>query len=360
MNSKAYDEAAARQDPAVRLSPAFIAAATEVRPLVIQKYPTWRDIPGIMRSSEAVDKRLAAMSAGTRARVDFKRVFAKFAKGRLAAFEPGLFSIDVFRYTRPVGDQLAVAVEWRHKSGVGIGKMLELSIGARWNDKTAVILWPLPMFFGFAHAADWTYGTKEELEGCLAAGADVVDLLVPPLGEALARNMAAAEIPGGIGAATAREALEIARRQLASAGGNLKFAGAELRYTRCQWGPPIATDGRIRAHAEWMMRFVAASGDGMVVHAAHIGAPLVLQFFNGVSPLEPVPEVFVDSSETLRGVAGDVRFPENAVFTGMTLGDQRPYIPEAGWRVDFIVPNTVRRGLAWVHAADGRVVYPGP
>jgi hypothetical protein len=359
MTPNVYDEHAARRDPAVRLSPAFIAAATEVRPFLIEKYPTWRDIPGIMTSGEAVDNRLGAMSAGTRSRVDFKRVFAKFAKGRLAGFEAGLSGIEVFRYTKPLEDKLAIAVEWRHKSGVGIGKMLELSMGARWNDKTAVIRWPVPMFFGFAHSADWAYSTKEDLEGCLAAGADFVDLLAPPLSEALARNMAMAEIPGGAGAATAREALEIAKREIGTVGANLRFAGIELRYTRSHWGPPIASDGRIRAHAEWIARFVAANGHGTVVHTAHVGAPLVLQFIKGVSPIEPIGELFVDSGEALRGVSGDTRFPENAAFTGMTLGYQRPYMPGACWRADFIVPNTVIRGLAWVNAADGAVVFPG-
>ena len=70
-------------------------------------------------------------------------------------------------------------------------------------------------------------------------------------------------------------------------------------------------------------------------------------------------EVFVDSSEALRRVAEDIRFPENAVFSALKLGYERPYMPGACWRVDFIVPNTTSRGFAWVDAADGKVVYYG-
>ena len=129
MTQVAYNGAAARQDPAVRFGPAFIAAVSEVRPLLIGKYPDWRDIPRIMTSREAVDSRLASMSAGTKARVDFKRVFAKFAKQRLAGFEPAPASNGLFRYMTPVEDKLALTLDWHHKSGVGIGKLLELSIG---------------------------------------------------------------------------------------------------------------------------------------------------------------------------------------------------------------------------------------
>src|SRR5579871_4495143 len=97
-----YDETAARQDPAVRLNPAFIAAASEIRSLVIEKYPNWRDIPRIMTSSEAFDSRMAAMSAGPKARVDFKRAFAKFAKARLVGFEQGYADGTLFRYKKPI------------------------------------------------------------------------------------------------------------------------------------------------------------------------------------------------------------------------------------------------------------------
>jgi len=202
-----YDETAARQDPAVRLSPAFIAAAFEIGPLVIEKYPNWRDIPRILSSSEAFDSRMVAMSAGTKARVDFKRIFAKFAKARLASFEPGHANSQLFRYTKMIEEKLRLGVEWLHKSGKGIGKLLELNIVANWDDKAAVVRWPIPMFYGFAGAADWAYNTQEDLEACLNAGADFVDLLLPPLGAALARNMAMREIPGGAGAVAAKEAL---------------------------------------------------------------------------------------------------------------------------------------------------------
>ena len=217
------------------------------------------------------------------------------------------------------------------------------------------------MFYGFAGSADWAYSTKEDLEACLAAGADFADVVVAALSEPLARNMAMAEIPGGAGAVTAHEALDIARREITRMGcPDLRFAGAEIgQTTGRRWGPPIAVDGRIRAHAQWVMRFVAESGDGVVVHAPHVGAPLVLQFSRGIRRLEPIEEGFVDSSEALRRVAEDIRFPENAVFTALTLGYERPYMPGACWRVDFIVPNTTNRGLAWIDAAGGEVVFHG-
>ncbi len=367
----AYNEAAARQDPAVRLSSAFIAAASEVRPLLIGQYPHWRDIPRIMNQGEAFDTRMAAMSAGTKTRVDFKRVFAKFARVRLAGFEPGFANSELFRYTKPVGEKLSLALEWHHKSGNGIGNLLELSIGARWDDKTAAVRWSIPMFYGFAESAEWAYITKEDLEACLAGGADFVDVAVPALSDPLAKNMAMAEIPGGAGAATAHEALDIANREIvrirafAGPGGvyhaNLRFAGTEIcQTTGGRWGPLIATDGRIRAHAQWMMRFVAESGDGVLVQSPYMGAPLVLQFSKGIRQFETMEEVFVDSNEALRRVAEDIRFPENAVFTALKLGYERPYMPGACWRVDFIVPNTTSRGLAWIDATDGKVVYYGP
>jgi hypothetical protein len=360
MTPIAYNEAAARQDPAVRLSSAFIAAASEVRPLLIGQYPHWRDIPRIMTHGEAFDSRMAAMSAGMKARVDFKKVFAKFAKARLAAFEPAYANSELFRYLKRVEEKLSLAVEWHHKSGIGIGKLLELNIGARWDDKAAVMRYSVPMFYGFAESADWAYNAKEDLEACLDAGADFVDLLLPPLGDMLARNMAMPEIPGGAGAITACEALEIAKRKIAGVSNlALQFAGAEIRRTTGHWGQLIGADGRIRAHAEWVMRFVAESGDGVIVQAPYMGAPLVFQFPKSISRFEPVVEVFVDSSEALRNVTVDSRFPENAVVTALTLGYQRPYMPGACWRVDFVVSNTTSRGLAWVGAADGNVVYYG-
>ena len=221
--------------------------------------------------------------------------------------------------------------------------------------------WSIPTFYGFAESADWAYNTKEDLEACLNAGADFVDLLLPPLGAALLRKMAMAEIPGGAGAATAKEALEIAKREVAGvSSGTLRFAGAEIwPTTGRRWGPLIATDGRIRAHAQWMMRFVAESGDGVTVQTPFIGAPLVLQFSKGVRQFETMEEVFVDSSEAVRRVAEDNRFPGNAVFTALKLGYERPYMPGVCWRVDFIVPNTTNRGLAWVDAVNGNVVYYG-
>jgi hypothetical protein len=198
-----------------------------------------------------------------------------------------------------------------------------------------------------------------------------VDAIVPALSKPLATYMAMAEIPGGAGAATAHEALDIANREIARIrsfarpGGvynaNLRFAGTEICHTTGRrWGPPIAADGRIRAHAQWMMRFVAESGDGVLVQAPYVGAPLVLQFSKGIRQFETMEEAFVDSSEAVRGVAEDIRFPENAVFTAVKLGYERPYMPGACWRVDFIVPNTTSRGLAWIDATDGKVVLCGP
>lgn len=369
MTPVAYNEAAALRDPAVRFGAAFIAAASEIRPLLIRKYSDWRDIPRIMTSGQAVDSRLTAMSAGTKARVDFKRVFASFAKQRLAELEQVSADNGQFRFTKPVEDKLALTIDWHHKSGFGIGKLLELSIGARWDDNFARMRWPLPMFWGFAHSADWAYSTKEDLEACLDAGADFAKVLLPPLGEALAKNMAMAEIPGGAGAATAREAFAIAKREMArirSLAGpdsvynaNLRFAGVEIRHTTGHWGPLTADDGRIRVHAAWSLQFVAASGDGVSMQVAYTGAPFALQFTKGISRVEPVEEGFVDSSVALGGVAHDSRFPEKAVFTGLKLGYQQPYMPGACWRVDFIVPNTTIRGLAWVDAADGTVLFHG-
>jgi hypothetical protein len=108
-----------------------------------------------------------------------------------------------------------------------------------------------------------------------------------------------------------------------------------------------------------MMGFVAESGDGVNVQVSHIGAPLLLQFPKGIRQVETMEEVFVDSSAALRRVAEGIGLPENAIFTALKLCYERPFMPGVCWRVDFLVPNTTGRGLAWVDAADGNVVYYG-
>src|ERR1035437_5924120 len=141
-----YDETEARRDPAVRLQPAFQLAIEDVRPVLAARFPIWREIPRLQGHEKAFQDRMAAVTSGKKARVDFKRTFHRFIKNRFPDYPVAVDTGELFRCIKPLDEKLALGIDWLHKAAWGIGKMHNVEVGARWDNKNAVIYHSLPYF----------------------------------------------------------------------------------------------------------------------------------------------------------------------------------------------------------------------
>jgi len=365
-----YDEEEARRDPAVRLRPAFQLAVEDVRPALLARFASWREVPHLRKSSEAFEARMEAVTTGKKARVDFKRTFARFIKSRFPDYPVAGDTGDVFRCIKPLNEKLALGINWTHKAAWGMGKMLHVEVVARWDNKTAAAYHSLPYFLGSSEPVDWAYISKEDLEACFDGAARFLELLLPMLAEALPKRMAADVDLGGVGPISAREGYAIARRlvdEIAASGEPAgPTSGMELQSvmatpgTGRHWGASFSPEGRLRAHAMWAYSFKGRAGDGACVNVPSLGDPAVAYQANWALRGDLIGEPWIDSVDALAAIAGKGHVPEGAVPTELTLGFSPPYSEGPSWRADHWVLGKGLRSVVVVDARDGHVVWVHP
>jgi hypothetical protein len=367
---RVYDELEARRDPAVRLHPVFQLAIEDVRPALLARFASWREIPQLRKSSEAFEARMEAVTTGKKARVDFKRTFARFVKSRFPDYAVANDTGEVFRCVKPLDNKLALEIDWTHKAAWGLGKMLQVQVGVRWDDKTARTYCPLSHFLGSAEVVDWAYITKEDLEACFDGAALFLEVLLPMLAEALPKRMAAEVDLGGAGPISAREGYVIARRLVDGMAASTEPAkpasGMELQTvsallgTGRRWGASFSPEGRLRAHASWDYFFKGSAGDGAQIQVPSLGDPSVRYQANWALRGDLIREPWIDSVDALAAIAGTRHVPEGAVPTELTLGYSPPYSEGPSWRVDHWVLGKGLRSVVMVDARDGHIVWVHP
>lgn len=350
-----YDEVEARRDPAVRLRPAFEMAVEEIRPQLLARFPAWRDIPRLRSHDDAFAARMSAVSSGKSERVDFKRMLARFMKSRFAEYQLAGAMGSLHRYAKALDADLALGVDWLHKAAWGLGKMMQVEVGARWGAKAAVLSRTLPNMLGSGDPVDWEYTTKEDLEACLDGAATFLDVALPALADALPNYMPAGVDLGGAGAITAREAYAIAQR--------LAGNGTQLVSLTCvfgtgkTWGPEISSHGRLRAHGMWMFVFSGAL-QGAWIFVPSLGAPVVYRLAGGKPRTPPIVEAWIDSDTACEALVNSGRLPPGATVFRMTLSNEQ-YFNASVWRIDLAIPGALPR-VAILNPSDGAIVWMSP
>lgn len=365
-----YDEEEARRDPAVRLSPAFQMAIADVRPAMLARFATWRNIPGLLRNSEAFEARMEAVTTGKKARVDFNRTFARFIKNRFPDYPVANETGELFRCIKSLDERLALGIDWTHKAAWGLGKMLHVEVGARWDNKTAAVYHSLPFFLGSPEPVDWAYISKEDLEACFEGAASFLEPLLPMLADALPKRMAVDVDLGGAGPVSAREGYAIARRLVdeivPSADPVRPPSSMELQNVQAtlgtgrRWGASFSPEGRMRAHAMWVYSFKGGTGEGASVSVPSLGDTTVAYQGNWGMRGDLIGEPWVDSVDAMASIAATGRVPEGAVPTDLTLGYFPPYSEGPTWRADHWVLGKGLRYVVLVDARDGLIVWMHP
>jgi hypothetical protein len=365
-----YDEEEARRDPAVRLRPAFQLSIADVRPAMLARFASWRGIPGLLKNSEAFEARMEAVTTGKKARVDFKRTFIRFIKSRFPDYPPANDTGEMFRCLKPLDERLALGINWTHKAAWGLGKMLHVEAGARWDNKTAAVYHSLPYFLGSPEPVNWAYISEEDLDACFEGAASFLEPLLPMLAEALPKRMAVDVDLGGAGPVSAREGYAIARRLVdgivPSPDANGSASGMELQNvqatlgTGLRWGASFSPEGRVRAHAMWVYSFKGRAGDGASVSVPSLGDATVAYQANWGMRGDSIREPWIDSVDAMAVISSSGRVLEGAVATDLTLGYFPPYLESPTWRSDHWVLGKGLRCVFLVDARNGRVVWMHP
>jgi hypothetical protein len=365
-----YNEDEARRDPAVRLRPALQLAIEDVKPALISRFPSWRQIPHIQLSSVAFAARMQAVTTGQKARVDFKRTFARFIETRFPDYPVIADTVELFRCVKPLDEHLALGIDWRHRAAWGLGKILEVQVGARWDNKSATSYHPLSFFVGSAEAVSWAYITKEDLEACFDGAAQFLDVLLPLLAGALPKRMVEDADLGGAGPITAREGNDIAQRmvdELAAAADPARpTAGMDLQSlfmmpgSGRRWGAMFSPDGRLRAHGTWAYSFKGRAGEGARVHVPSLGDPWIDYQAGWTVPGELIGEPWMDSTDAMAAIAASGRLLEGVTPTELSLGYYPPYTEGPSWRIDSWIVGKGVRNVILIDARDGHVVWAHP
>jgi len=364
-----YHEDEARRDPAIRLRPAFHLASEDVRPALLARFATWREISHLRSGSEAFTARMEAVTTGKKARVDFKRTFARFIQTRFSDYPVVTDTGELFRCVKPLDDKLALGIDWTHKAAWGLGKMLQVQVGARWDNKTATTYHSLSFFFGSPEPVDWAYITKEDLEACFDGAAQFLDVLLPMLAEALPKRMADDVDLGGAGPITAREGYQIARQLVdgmvkaadpARPGSGMELQSVMVYGTSRRPTPLFSPEGRLRAHAIWGYCFKGRAGEGARIDVPSLGSPSIIYQKIWTQRGDLIGDHWMDSPEALAAIAKSGRVLEGAVPSDLTLGVSQPYSEGPSWRIDHWVLGKGIRNIVMIDARDGHVVWVHP
>lgn len=325
--------------------------------------------PQLMTDRAAFQERLASVSAGNKARVDYARAVKRFVKDALPdfAFASGG---EIVTFKKRLGDSLDVLIEFDKINLWGLGKAFRVNVGLAVRDTPAsAVRRSLASLLGEHDLATWVYLTAEDLDAALAGVRDLLSAVLPVL-ESIARHRMsplpsslAADIPVRDAESAREAAIEAAR---VAAGWR---ATAELSIVRSglsETQNDIAIDGRTRLEGEWRYCFLGRDiGDGLWVTVPRVGRASARGFeIPGSFTNRPLGTSWLDSDRALATAEreGGATFRLDAERWRITLALEydpaRYHIDVPIWRIHYMVIRNDQRTDArfTIDARTGKLV----
>lgn len=326
----------------------------------------------LMTHRAAFNERLASVSAGKSARVDYSRAVKRFVRDALPefAFDSGG---EIMTFHKRLADDLDILVDFEKLNFWGLGKAFRVNVGlAVRGTHGCEVRRSLASLVGADDRATWVYVTGHDLDAALAGVGDRL-LAVLPVLESTARlrlmplpSTLAADIPVRE-PQSAREASTEAARAAARWRETSQLAIVRGgRGWLSETENDIGLDGRTQLEGEWRLLFLdSASNGGLWVTVPRIGLLSARNF--------EIPESFsnrrlgsswLDSDRALAVAEEEggetLRFDAERwrITLGLEYDPPRYHVDAPIWRVHYMTIRKTQRADAMftIDARSGKLI----